>query len=162
MRDRDLLMVRVGKRFRGFAISPHLGSQLLSLFPVRIFGKSYVSGDAFCEWFEVFSKADNQWAGVCFTCFYNSAADPVLGGLRADNTRCGDEGFVVLFRDIDDWEVQPGPFLPAHFLRSADGEYCYLVPSAFGPFEQPPIGIGHVASLEELIRPIGTVESDEL
>lgn len=154
MSDKHLLLSKDHGRFRGVVLDNEAAEQILSRDTIRLFGQNYAEKDAFCEWFEVVSKEDACFAGVCFTDFYNAATDSVMRGLDAENAKRTDDGLLLLLREVQNWEVQPGPYLPAYFLRAENGDFCYLVPSAFGPTAQPPSGFKHVSSLDEIAEAV--------
>lgn len=153
MEDRHLLLIKDRDVFRAIILDSEVANEILSRDVVRLFGKNFAEQDTFCEWFAITAKEDGDFVGVSFADFYISKTAAAVRGLESKTTVASENGLSVLLREVSSWEVQQWPYLPVHFLREKGGDYCYLLPSAFGPSDELPQGFRHASSLEELAEP---------
>jgi len=98
-------------------------------------GRNWTAGDSCCEWLEIRGEETNELVGFCLTDFYedfDSENQPVLSGKNVDWQ--GDE-CLVWFKEVSDWCIAPGPYIPAVMLEAEDGTHGYWLVDALHDLE---------------------------
>lgn len=129
--ERDLLILRNEDVLRGFS-PPETLTVSADKSIITIWGLACRLIPMACEYFDVVS-ASNGLVGIALLPFYDDHAEATCRSAKLQNAFWTElDEFVILLQQSNQWVIEGGPLLPAHFIFLGDTRFGFYIPGGLG------------------------------